>query len=76
MFLIPSVDLIVAQGIAVVGARLGRFAALALTLILVGLPTAEAIRVQVIPRVERPFDAHGDLRYDLLDEFGLKAKRK
>jgi len=71
-FLVPGLLVVIAEGIGAVGRRLGRWSAYLLVGLLLIAPAAETLDHWVHPRL-RPFDTHGDLRNDLLDE--LEARR-
>jgi hypothetical protein len=68
LFLIPTIQLLVAEGLAALGRPIGWPGTLALATFLLVTPICDAAwQFLVVPR-ERPFDSHGDLWNDLLDE--------
>jgi hypothetical protein len=68
LFLVPTFLLPVAEGVAAVGHRLGRWAMAALVVFLLLAPTGVAlVRLGAGLHRSRVFDSHADQRYDLLD---------
>jgi hypothetical protein len=76
-FLIPSVVFTLAEGVAAISRR-GRFglgAGVVVSVFLLIQPTADAVFYRFVQARARPFDSHGDLHHDLLDELEVNAKR-
>jgi hypothetical protein len=76
LFLVPSVHLLIAEGIAAVGGRAGWFGTLALVLFMLYRPAADALWHYTIIQRNRPYDSHGDLSNDLLDYFEAIERRR
>lgn len=75
-FLIPSVVFLLAEGVAVVSrrGRIGFGASVILSAFLLIQPIGDAVYYRIVQPRARPFDSHGDLHHDLLDELELRAK--
>jgi len=69
LYLVPSILLLVGQGVAVTSQRIGRLGNLALITFVLFQPVTEAFWTHVIVTRFRTFDSHGDLYPDLLDYF-------
>ncbi len=66
LFLAATVLLPIAEGMAVVGRRVGRVPLILLAALIFVIPSCEELDNVERPR-SRPFDSHGDLRGDLFD---------
>jgi hypothetical protein len=75
LFLVPSILLLVAEGVALVRRRVGLVAAVLLLAFLLCRPLLDAWDHLYQLRA-RGFDTHGDLRPDLLDEFDRLEQRR
>ena len=75
LFLVPSILLLVAEGIAVIRRRAGRLIAALLLAFLLIQPVFDACEHLVRLR-GREFDTHGDLRPDLLDALDRLERRR
>jgi hypothetical protein len=75
LFLVPSAWLLIAGGLAAIGRRASRAAAVLLFGFLILVPTWDA-QNRIFPWREkiRVGDSHGDLRADLLDHFDARAR--
>ena len=71
-FLVPGLIVVIAEGLGAIGRRVGRWATYALLGLLLLCPGADALDHWVHART-RPFDTHGDLRNDLLDELEARG---
>jgi hypothetical protein len=75
LFLIPTVHLLVAEGVAAVGRKAGLVVTVGLALFLVATPVCDAVWQLAIVARARPFDSHGDLWNDLLDQIDFQKER-
>ena len=66
LFLVPAVHLLVAEGVAA-ATCFGWPATFLARAFLLAQPTLEVLHHRLIMRRPRPFDSHGDIRYDVLD---------
>jgi hypothetical protein len=75
-FLIPSVLFMLAEGVAVISrrGRIGLGAGVVLSAFLLIQPAGDAVYYRIVQPRARPFDSHGDLHGDLLDELEFRAK--
>jgi len=75
-FLIPSVLFMLAEGVAVISrrGRIGLGAGTVLSAFLLIQPAGDAVYYRFVQSRARPFDSHGDLHGDLLDELEFRAK--
>jgi hypothetical protein len=75
LFLIPTVHLLVAEGVAAIGRRTGLIGTVCLAAFLLATPLGDAVWQLAIIARSRPFDSHGDLWNDLLDQIDLEKER-
>ena len=73
-FLVPGLLVAIAQGIGTLGRRPARIPAYLLAALLLYCPAVDVLDHLARARA-RPFDSHGDLRNDLLDELELRELR-
>ncbi len=73
LFLVPTIQLLVAEGVAAIGRRAGRPLGVALAVLLLVQPAFNAAWYQAIQPRSRTFDSHGDLWPDLLDDLDARA---
>jgi hypothetical protein len=76
-FLTPSILFFLAEGVASISrlGKTGRVVALLLAAFLLYQPSVDALYYRVMVRRSRPFDSHGDLHNDLLDELENRARK-
>ena len=74
--LVPTYHLLLVEGMAAVGRRTRPWATLALAVIFLGGQAGDIAWEQVVmpKNRSRPFDTHGDLKNDLLDELDYRRK--
>ncbi len=73
LYLVPSILLLVSEGIMVIGRRVGRYGSLALVAFVLFQPVVDVLWHHVIQTAYREFDTHGDLYPDVLDYFDKRA---
>lgn len=74
--LVPTYHLLLVEGMAAVGRRTRPTATLALALVFLGGQAGDILWNQVVmpKNRSRPFDTHGDLKDDLLDELDFRRR--
>jgi hypothetical protein len=70
LFLVPSLYLAVAEGIATIGKRTGKLVVVLIVGFFLIRPATDEVWYLAVMRRVRPMDSHGDLRHDLLDYLG------